>query len=74
MNLIKTLILFLPLTIACQTNQHIVDKVSYEICTELNKIENLDELTNYNFLMNTQTLISTYSKCCNPSKLVYLSS
>ncbi|GAA4279160.1 hypothetical protein [Aquimarina mytili] len=45
MNLIKTLILFIPFTIFCQTKKHIVDKVSNEICSELNKIENFDDIT-----------------------------
>jgi hypothetical protein len=45
MNLIKILLLILPLTISCQTKEHIVDKVSNEICSELNKIENVDALT-----------------------------
>jgi hypothetical protein len=45
MNLIKTLLLIFPLTIFCQTNEHIVDKVANEICIELNEVENFDELT-----------------------------
>ena len=44
MNLIKTIFLLLPLAISSQTNGHIVDKVSNEICNELNKIENIGEL------------------------------
>jgi hypothetical protein len=45
MNLIKILIFCLPLTIYCQTHNHIVEKVSHQICNELNEIENISELT-----------------------------
>ncbi|GAB1856198.1 hypothetical protein MHTCC0001_10330 [Flavobacteriaceae bacterium MHTCC 0001] len=45
MNLIKVFVLLLPFTILSQTKKHIVDKISDEICNELNSVDNFNEIT-----------------------------
>jgi len=45
MNLMRFLILCLPLTLFCQTHNPIAEKVSHQICSELNEIENISDLT-----------------------------
>lgn len=45
MSLIKVFILFLPFAVISQTQKHIVDKISDEICNELNRVDNFNEIT-----------------------------